>query len=193
MAQRGKLRTQPFTPHCRHSGAVATCFKASLDAGRVVVPFDAFASQVNLDVFRTVTRPLMHNRGQRARDGQIGDPVLPMPDSDEGVNLNAELALAEEFTVTVDADVVNGLQGANDGIDFDASREYVDKNRSPATRARATFGTKRPRFGGSVVGGRIGPNGSLEVDNRGLDYVIYGADVTYRFEDLLRVQFEYSQ
>lgn len=193
MAQRGKLRTQPFTPHCRHSGAVATCFKASLDAGRVVVPFDAFASQVNLDVFRTVTRPLMHNRGQRARDGQIGDPVLPMPDSDEGVNLNAELALAEEFTVTVDADVVNGLQGANDGIDFDASRDYVDNNRSPATRARATFGTKRPRFGGSVVGGRFGPNGSLEVDNRGLDYVIYGADVTYRFEDLLRVQFEYSQ
>ncbi len=58
--------------------------KAAVEAGRFIVPFGAFASQSNPGVYRTVSRPLIFNMGQRVLDGVIGDPVLPMPYADEG-------------------------------------------------------------------------------------------------------------
>ena len=68
-------------------------WQLSLDAGRFIVPFGAFSSQVNPGVYRTVSKPLMFNMGQRVIEGDLGDPVLPMPFSDEGASLNGSFTL----------------------------------------------------------------------------------------------------
>ena len=71
----------------------------ALDAGRLVVPFGAYSAQVNPGVYRTVSKPLIYNMGQRARDGDLGDSVLPMPYSDQGVNLSGSLTLLENGSI----------------------------------------------------------------------------------------------
>lgn len=50
----------------------------ALEAGRIVVPFGAFSKQVNPGVYRTVSKPLIYNMGQRVYDEDLGDPVLPI-------------------------------------------------------------------------------------------------------------------
>lgn len=167
--------------------------EASLEAGRFVVPFGAFASQVNPGVYRTVSRPLIFNMGQRVFAENLGDPVLPMPYSDEGANFNTSFSLFEDVTFSSDTYVVNGLQGDGTSINFDASRDYMDNNRSPAIGGRWTIGNSMLRLGTSAMAGRyngldgIGPNAS------GTGYSLFGADATFRYEDLLRVQAEFAQ
>lgn len=167
--------------------------QAAVEAGRIVVPFGAFAKQSNPGVYRTVSKPLMFNMGQRVFDEDLGDPVLPMPYSDEGVNLSFSKGIGNDFVVNGDFYVVNGLQGGDDGIDFDMSRDYVDNNKSPAVGARGTIGNQQLTLGGSMMSGRFNDNTGSGPNGRGLDYWIYGADATYRYEDILRLQFEYAQ
>lgn len=167
--------------------------QVAVEAGRIVVPFGAFAQQVNPGVYRTVSKPLIYNMGQRVFDENLGDPVLPMPYSDEGANLSISRGIWNEVVMSADFYVVNGLQGGADGIDFDRSREYVDNNRAPAVGSRVTLGTPALKIGGSVMGGRFNDTPSDGPNNRGLYYWIYGADATYRYEDILRLQFEYAQ
>ena len=178
---------QLIEPHCRGN------WQAAVDAGRFVVPFGAFASQVNPGVYRTVSQPLIYNMGQRVNASQLGDPVLPMPYSDEGTNLSFTVPLTETIKASWDGYVVNGLQGDADGINFHTSTDYVDNNRSPAIGSRLTVGNQYLRLGGSIMGGRFAnfPNAS-PVDS-GLAYLIFGADVTARYKDLLRVQAEFAQ
>jgi hypothetical protein len=168
-------------------------WQAAIDAGRFIVPFGAFSSQVNPGVFRTVSKPLIFNMGMRAIDSQLGDPVLPMPYSDEGANLNIALPLNDSITATWNGYVVNGLQGDADGINFDASQSYVDNNRSPALGSRLTIGNQYLKLGGSITGGRFADFPNASPLNSGQSYLIFGGDVTFRYQDLVRIQCEYAQ
>jgi hypothetical protein len=165
--------------------------RTSIEAGRFVVPFGAYYQQVNPGVDRTVTRPLIYNMGQRLTT--VGFPVLPMPYADEGANVNTKLKLSEHWNATLDAYVVNGLAG-NNGIDFVfLSRDYTDNNRTPSTGGRVTIGNENFRIGGSVTGGQYNSDFGIGPNNLPLRYSIYGADVSYRYEDIFRFQAEYAR
>jgi len=49
------------------------------------------------------------------------------------------------------------------------------------------------RLGTSVMGGRFGPDTGVGPQNQAMDYVLFGADAVFRWEDRLRVQCEYAQ
>lgn len=167
--------------------------KASVEAGRFVVPFGAFAQQSNPGVYRTVSKPLIYNMGLRVRDGDLGDPVLPMPYSDEGAVLSTGALVAGDVYVNWDAYAINGLWAEVSGIDFDLSRDYVDNNNQPAVGTRVTLGNQMLKAGGSVMSGQSSPTGGLGVAGRDFNYLIYGYDAVFRYEDILRVQFEFAR
>jgi cytochrome c553 len=167
--------------------------KTTIEAGRFVVPFGAFYQQVNPGVYRTVTKPLIYNMGQRVRNADLGDPVLPMPYSDEGAVIDVSLPILDSLTAKFDTYVVNGLQGGLNGIDFLVSRDYVDNNREPAVGGRLAVGGKHLRLGGSVMGGRFNPTGGDGFLNQGMNYMVYGGDAVFHWEDRLRIQFEYAR
>ena len=179
--------TQIVEPRCRGN------WKASVDAGRFIVPFGAFSSQVNPGVFRTVSKPLIFNMGMRALDSQLGDTVLPMPYADTGANLHLGVPVTETINATWDGYVVNGLQGDRNGINFDASTSYFDNNRSPALGSRVTAGNQFLKFGSSITGGHFADDPAAKPLDSGLVYMILGADMTLRYEDRIRVQCEYAQ
>lgn len=178
---------QLIEPRCRGN------WQAAVDAGRFVVPFGAFASQVNPGVYRTVSQPLIYNMGQRVSASQLGDPVLPMPYSDEGANLSFTVPLTEAIKASWDGYVVNGLQGDANGLNFHRSTDYVDNNRSPAIGSRLTIGNQHLRIGGSIMGGRFANFPNAPPVDSGLTYLIFGADITARYRDLLRIQAEFAQ
>ncbi len=167
----------------------------AIDAGRFVVPFGAFYQQVNPGVYRTVSLPLIYNMGQRVyatnlSAGALGFPVLPMPYSDTGANLSMGLPIAENATATLDAYLVNGLQGSNNGVDFvQTYQQFFALNSQPAGGGRFTIGGQHLRLGASVMGGRF----NRFTTSAPLDYLIFGADAVFRWKDVLRVQFEYAQ
>jgi mono/diheme cytochrome c family protein len=172
--------------------------KGGIEAGRFIVPFGAFSAQVNPSLYRTVSKPVIFNMGQRVYDNDLGEPVLPLPYSDEGVNVNFELPLAElstgSLTATLDAYLVNGLVGTDDGLEFYRSRDLLDNNRRPGGGGRLTLGGPNVRAGASITSGRFNEPGAPEnafLD--GLAYHIYGFDVQARHGDLLRLQFEYAR
>ena len=92
--------------------------KASIEAGRFIVPFGAFAAQSNPGVYRTVSKPLIFDMGQRVRLNDIGDPVLPMPYSDQGANVDFSTEVLCEQTLGFNVYTVNGLQGGANGVNF---------------------------------------------------------------------------
>ena len=167
--------------------------KGSVEAGRFVVPFGAFAQRSNPGVYRTVSKPLIYNMGMRVRDGDLGDPVLPMPYSDEGANLSLGALVAGDVNLNWNTYVVNGLWAGTDGIDFDLSRDYVDNNNQPAVGTRLTLGNQMLTAGGSIMSGQSSPIGGLGNVPREFNYLIYGYDAVFRYEDILRVQFEYAR
>ncbi len=167
--------------------------KASVEAGRFVVPFGAYYQQVNPGVDRAVARPLIYNMGQRVNQNDIGDPVLPMPYCDQGASINLAGPVGCNLNSTFNAYVVNGLKGSTEGISFFQSRDYSDNNPWPAGGGRATIGGERLRFGCSLMGGRFDSYPGFNPQQGSLNYVIFGADATYHWEDVLRVQFEFAQ
>jgi len=182
--------------YLRGSRPASSCqrnVEAIVEAGRFVVPFGAYSAQVNPGVYRSVSRPLIFNMGQRVRGEQLGDPVLPMPYSDEGANLSLSIPVFDDLTATMTSYVVNGLQGGGDGINFDDSREYTDNNKTPAVGGRWTFGNQMLRFGASAIGGRFNDNAGSGAGNRGLNFSIFGADATFRYKDIVRLQTEFAQ
>jgi hypothetical protein len=167
--------------------------RAWVDAGRFVVPFGAFAQQSNPGVYRTVTKPLIYNMGFRVFDGDLGDPVLPMPYADEGASINLATPLWADVTASWDAYAINGLQGTADGIDFDLSRDYVDNNARLAGGTRLTIGNPMLRLGSSFMTGDAAPAGGVGPNHDMLFYRVYGFDATFRYQDLVRCQFEYAR
>jgi hypothetical protein len=170
--------------------------KAAVDAGRFIVPFGAFSAQSDPSLYRTVSTPLIFNMGQRIFNQDLGFPVLPMPYVDEGVNLNLAIPLGDcgtgPITATLDGYLVNGLEGAGNGVDFLQSRDLFDNNVRVASGARMTLGDPNIRAGTSVMTGRLDdPNAA--VTTRGLYYTIFGFDVQARYKRLFRFQFEYAR
>lgn len=171
--------------------------KGGIEGGRFIVPFGAFSAQTNPSLYRTVSKPLIFNMGQRVLKTDLGEPVLPMPYVDEGVNLNFEVPLLEHahgpITVTTDAYLVNGLEGNNDGLQFYQSRDLVDNNHRVAGGGRLTVGNPYVRMGTSVTGGRFNDPDTAQTFPGGLDYIIWGYDFQARYKDLLRFQAEYAR
>ena len=103
--------------------------KGAVDAGRFIVPFGAFSAQSDPSLYRTVSTPLIFNMGQRIFNQDLGFPVLPMPDADEGVNLNLGVPLGDcgtgPITATMDGYLVNGLEVTGNGVDFIQSRALL--------------------------------------------------------------------
>jgi cbb3-type cytochrome c oxidase subunit III len=174
-------------------GADTPNVRANVDVGRFIVPFGAFSAQSNPGIYRTVTKPLIFNMGQRVFSNDIGVAVLPMPYADEGANFNLSLPVTCDVNATMDVYLVNGLQGTGLGLDFLNSRDYVDNNAQPSVGGRATVGNQYVRAGGSITGGRFNPNGGLGVFAAPLNYQIFGFDLSAHYEDVVRVQAEYAQ
>ncbi|HEY2147717.1 MAG TPA: hypothetical protein VGH32_07250 [Pirellulales bacterium] len=170
--------------------------KGGIDAGRFVVPFGAFSAQVNPGLYHTVSPPLIFNMGERIYNLDLGYPVLPMPDADEGVDLNLSVPLgcgwSGPITATMDAYLVNGLEGNNTGIDFIQTRSLMDNNNRLSSGGRITIGEPNIRAGASLTGGRFDDPTTSTVPG-GLDYTIYGFDVQAHYERLLRFQFEFAR
>ncbi|MCE9605513.1 MAG: hypothetical protein K8U03_11515 [Planctomycetia bacterium] len=177
----------------RALGMEHPAIRNSVEAGRFIVPFGAFAAQSNPGVYRTVSRPLMYNMGQRVRDGDLGDPVLPMPYSDEGAVYSLGLPVTQRTRLNLDGYVVNGLQGTAGGVDFDLSRAYNASNTTPSVGGRATFGNDVFRLGTSAIGGTFSPTGGAGPGNTKMGYHIFGVDAQYRYRDLFRFQAEYAR
>ncbi len=175
------------------TGCKGSRLRTSISAGRLIVPFGAFAQQSNPGVYRTVSKPLIYNMGFRVTDERYGDPVLPMPYSDEGAKIDFAYDLTEQVNATFDFYTVNGLQGGDEGIDYDLSRDYVDNNRRPAVGGRATIGSSWLRVGSSIMGGTFSPTGGSGPNNSNLNYSLFGFDVQSRYKDVLRFQFEYAR
>ena len=179
------------------SDAFSCCFnrdvKSAVEAGRFIVPFGAFAAQSNPGVYRTVTKPLIYDMGQRVHKNEIGDPVLPMPYADEGAAFNLTIEVGASHNAGLDVYVVNGLQGNFTGVNFFQSRDYVDNNPQPAVGGRVTLGNQTFRLGSSLMSGQFSPTavgGPIAGD---LFYRIWGFDAVYRYENLVRVQFEFAR
>lgn len=162
--------------------------EAEARAGRFVVPFGAFHAMSHPGAYRTVTNPLMFNMGRQVNRDGGRPPVLPMPYSDEGVDLYAMIPLRNDWKITLDGYAVNGLQGGGPGVNFTRSRSYADNNHDAGYGARATVGNKQTRFGGSVMAGRLEDEGGTP-----LNYHLAGADATARlFDNTTRLYFEYA-
>jgi hypothetical protein len=162
--------------------------EAEIKAGRFIVPFGAYAAISHPGAYRTVTNPLMYNMGRQVNPMRSRPPVLPMPYSDEGVDLFAKFPLPCDWNITLDFYAVNGLQGAGSGVNYTRTRSYTDNNNDAGVGGRATIGNNQVRLGGSLMAGH------LEDDQEdGLDYQLAGADATARFLDNdVRVYFEYA-
>jgi hypothetical protein len=171
--------------------------KGGIDAGRLMVPFGAFSAQTNPGTYRTVSTPLIFNMGQRLYNRDIGDPVLPMPYTDTGVNLNFDVPLCDlgsgPITATVDGYLVNGLVGGSNGIDFLQSRNLMDNNNHAVTGGRFTAGDPYIRAGASYIYGRFDDPNDSSIQNAMLHYRIYGFDLQARYKRLFRCQFEYAR
>jgi hypothetical protein len=161
--------------------------KSTLKAGRFVVPFGAFAQMSHPGRSRTVTNPLMFNMGRRVGAIRPLQPVLPMPYSDEGVDLHVNLSITPCWNATFDLYAVNGLQAQAAPQIFNASRRYVDNNREPALRGRVSVGNKTFRFGASAMSGNLADD-SLNT----VLYKVAGVDATARIHDRFRFYFEYA-
>jgi hypothetical protein len=170
--------------------------KGGIDAGRFVVPFGAFSAQVNPGLYYTVSPPLIFNMGERVFNADLGFPVLPMPDADEGVNLNLDIPLGcfrgGPITATIDTYAVNGLQGNTAGIDFIQTRSLLDNNNKVSGGGRLTVGDPNIRFGTSVTAGRFDDPNTSGIPNS-LNYTIYGFDVRAHYEKLIRIQAEFAR
>lgn len=162
-------------------------FKAELKVGRFIVPFGAFSSMVHPGSLRTVTNPLMFDMGRRV-DRSIR-PVLMLPFSDEGVDLQFAFAASSDWVATIDLFAVNGLQGNASGINFNTSRRYYDNNRRPDYGGRMTVGNNRLRLGFSAMAGAISDD---PIDDP-VRYQMFGWDAIVRPNDKLRFYFEYAQ
>jgi hypothetical protein len=170
-------------------------FQLHIDAGRFIVPFGAFAAQSHPGAYRTATRPLMYNMGQNVYREELPPPLLPMPYADEGLVASATLPLFAEVNATLDFYAINGLQGSTD-LDLGSwyqSRDYVDNNTEPAVGGRATIGNNYLRAGASLMSGRYNENTLQAAVAEILDYKIYGADLTARYEDWVRIQVEWAR
>ena len=172
-------------------------WKVAIDAGRFIVPFGAFSAQTNPGVYRTVSTPLIFNMGQRIFNQDLGVPVLPMPYSDEGINLSVDMPLyncdTKRITATMDAYLVNGLTGSANGIDFLQSRDLIDNNNHVAGGGRVTVGTANIRLGASLTGGRFDDPRDPAVPAGPLNYRIIGVDLQARYKRLFRMQIEYAR
>src|SRR5262249_47660782 len=95
---------------------------------------------------------------------------------------------------TLDAYLVNGLEGGDQGLEFYNSRDLVDNNRLPALGGRVTIGDQYVRAGASITGGRFNdPQAGAGTFTGGLDYTIFGFDIQAHYKDLVRVQCEYAR
>jgi cytochrome c-type biogenesis protein CcmE len=170
------------------AGCCAPPLEASVKAGRFVVPFGAFAAMSHPGVYRTVTNPLMYIMGRTVNVAPPRRPVLPMPYADEGIDLETRLDICCDIAATLDVYAVNGLQASGPGISFFSSRSYADNNSQPAIGGRATVGNRRMRIGGSVMSGQM----QRDVTSPDLNYHFAGGDVVVRYEDIVRVYYEYA-
>jgi hypothetical protein len=112
-----------------------------------------------------------------------------MPYADEGVDLEARLDLCCDVAATLDVYAVNGLQAGGPGVSFAASRSYADNNSQPAVGGRATVGNRRVRIGGSVMSGQMQRD---LIPGPELNYHFAGGDIVIRYEDIVRVYYEYA-
>ena len=159
-----------------------------LKAGRFVVPFGAFASMSHPGSYRTVTNPLIFNMGRRVLTPNFppGQPVLPQPFSDEGIDLIYRAQVGESLMFSCDLYAVNGLQGTGNNI-FNRSRAYFDNNEEPSGGIRLALGGDYFRLGVSALGGNLQDQNLPQVD-----YALAGADATVQITDRLRFYFEYA-
>ncbi|MCA9139280.1 MAG: hypothetical protein KDB00_21045 [Planctomycetales bacterium] len=158
-----------------------------LKAGRFIVPFGAFSGVIHPGAYRTVTVPLMYNMGRQVYPTNSRPPVLPMPYSDEGVDIRTKFEI-DDFKATLDVYGVNGLQGFGPGVQFTPSRSYADNNTDVSFGTRATVGNDIVRCGGSVMSGRMQNEGSPN-----LNYHLSGFDASFNTcDNMVRGSFEYA-
>ncbi|MBN2785296.1 MAG: hypothetical protein JXR25_10735 [Pontiellaceae bacterium] len=159
-------------------------FRAAVSAGRIRVPFGAFSETVHPGTYKSMTYPLMYNMDRRVGAEEFMAPVLPMPYSDEGIDFYAKAPLPGGLFAGFNLYGINGLQS-----DFYSSREYDDNNSDTTLGCRATLGNSWFRIGGSYA------EGEMQFDSFGdpqKEYQLIGGDVSLRYRDLIRLNYEYA-
>jgi hypothetical protein len=151
--------------------------------------------------------------GQWIYATQIGQSVLPMPYVDQGANINLSAPICDVGGQTLRANwngyVINGLMGNNSAIDWVTTRAVYEQNQSPAFGTRMTVGTPMLRAGISYMNGNFLQSGNAQLGSTGsvvtmtpqtttgnyagnLNYAIWGADLVFKYENLIRFQIEYA-
>lgn len=162
--------------------------------GRMNPTFGDFPLRHDPANHRANSKPLPYDMGRMLRRVEWNMSVLPSPYVDNGLEVNGTQWFGNDVQLDYAAYVVSGLKGSNDGLDVDfiqsrsGSLYYVDNNSEPAVGGRlaltASFGEQMTAtIGGSGMYGHYDPNAEL-------GYVILGADLFVRFEDLsLRAEY----
>lgn len=161
--------------------------RASLEVGRFIVPFGAFAGMSHPGVYRTVTNPLMFLMGRTAGGFGLTSPVLPAPYCDEGANLKFSSPVWNDVQLGGNVYVVNGLQEGPFGASFLNSRNFWDNNNDPAIGSRLTLGNQNLRVGASYMTGHFHNDYALSEF-----YRFWGADLTAKLGERMRFYFEYA-
>ncbi len=151
-----------------------------LRAGRFPMPFGGFTGHGHPGTLRTLTNPLIYDMARRVDNFAL--PVMNMPFSDEGADLFLKIPIGQEWDVTTDVYAMNGRRETGFASQI-LSRSYRDNNKEPAVGSRLTIGNGDLRLGSSIVWGDAGV---------GIEYVAYGGDLNYTFEDLFRIYLEYA-
>lgn len=156
-------------------------------AGRINVPFGEFNTRHDPANFSTPSKPLPYAMGDMLMYGReaFNLGIVPAPYVDNGLEVFGSFTLSSKTQLDYAVYVVKGLAGTND-LDFAASRNYLDNNRTPGFGARVVLTGDDWAIGVSGNGGTYDPKDSLWYVMGGLE--LYGrvGPVVLRAEALAR-------
>jgi hypothetical protein len=155
--------------------------------GRINVPFGEFTVRHDPSNFVAPSKPLPYAMGDMLYYGpqSFNLGIVPAPYVDNGLEAFGTFAIGASTQLDWSAYLVKGLAGRND-LDFAASRQYLDNNRTPAGGARLVLNGADWAIGGSLTGGTYDAADKLFYVMGGLDFYLRAGPVKLRAEALAR-------
>jgi hypothetical protein len=156
-------------------------------AGRINVPFGEFNVRHDPANFATPSKPLPYAMGDMLMYGReaFNLGIVPAPYVDNGLEFFGSFTLSSKTQLDYAVYVVKGLAGTND-LDFAASRNYLDNNRTPGFGARVVLTGDDWAIGASGNAGTYDPKDSLWYMMAGVELYARFGPVVVRAEGLAR-------